>query len=250
MINNPSTNQKVKVLIQKPFISIVFVFNLMIQITNPANASVNDYLFNSYSGNYYPIADSILFSGFWDDENSAFLLLPFPFTYNGIVVNSVSVSSNGFITLGSLTATVYCGLQSSGPNSISAYGTDLMGNAGSTVQFGTRGLQPMREFVIQWTDCAHYQSTVDHYSFQIILYETSNKIEIVYGPFIAQTTMGANNCSAIITESGNVGLKGLNNSDINIREVTNGVNSWDSSFASNSVIAVCNLSPVNFSLSL
>ena len=214
--------------------------------THTADSAVNQYSFSSSQGIYSPIQGTILFTGAWDDSNTALLPLPFHFYFNGIDFDSLSVSSNGFITLGALTSTVYCGLRASGFNSIAAYGTDLMGNPGSTVQYGVSGLAPFQQFIIQWTDCSPYQSTVDHFNFQIILNQTSNVIQIIYGSFLVQTTMEENNCLAMPTESGNVGLKGSSATDLNIRSITNGVNDWNTSIAGSDLQAVCNLSPTNF----
>ncbi len=246
LMNNNLFKQKANNFCIFNFRQITLNLLLLTVTVYTAAASVSNYVFNSSSGNYLPITGNILFFGTWDDSNSALLPLPFFFHYNDNDFTSLSISSNGFITLGALTSTVYCGLQTSGPNSIAAYGTDLMGNPGSTVEYGIRGAAPFQQFIIQWTDCAHYQSTVDHYSFQIILNETTNLIEVVYGPFTAQTTMGDNNCTDALTESGNVGLKGFNATDINIRKITNGINDWNSSLPGNALNEVCNLSSANF----
>ncbi len=219
----------------------VVLFNL-----NGASASVNNYTFASSSGTYTPIAGTVLFSGTWDDSNSPLLTIPFSFSYNGNNYTTLGVNSNGFITLGALTNTVYCGLQTSAPNSIAGYGTDLRGNAGSTVQYATTGVAPNRQFIIQWTDCKQYFQTTDHYTFQIILNETSNTAQVIWGPVTAVGTTGANNCADVAAESGDVGLKGSSNVDFNIMSVTNGTNTWATSVNDGTLSSVCNMSPTNF----
>ncbi len=220
---------------------------LLVAFLNPVKASVSYYTFASSSDTYTPIAGTVLFSGSWDDSNSPLLTIPFSFSYNGNNYTTLGVNSNGFITLGALTNTVYCGLQSSAQNSIAGYGTDLKGNIGSTVQYATTGVAPNRQFVIQWTDCSQYYQTTDHYTFQIILNETTNTVQVVWGAVTAVTSTGANSCADISpTESGNVGLKGSSNVDFNIRSVTNGTNTWPTSVNGGTLSAVCNMSPTNF----
>ena len=209
-------------------------------------AAVSGYSFSTSNGTYSAITGTTLFSGLWDDSNSSLLTLPFTFTYNGINYTTVGVNSNGFITMGAVTSTVYCGLQTSAANSIAAYGTDLVGNTGSTVQYTTSGTAPNRKFIVQWTDCKHYAATGDHFSFQLVLNETSNTVVVILGTFTCITTMGANTCTDVSTESGNVGLKGASTQDINIRSITNGTNTWTTSVNGASISAVCNLSSTNF----
>ena len=209
-------------------------------------AAVNNYIFSSSVANYLPISGTVLFSGVWDDENSPLINIPFSFIYNGNPFNSIGISSNGFLTLGDVTPISYCGLQESGPNSIAAYGTDLMGHSGSTVEYVITGAAPNRKFIVQWKDCAHYPSLVDHYNFQILLHESTNIVEIKYGSFLVQLTTGENNCSTTLTSSGDVGLKGTANNDINIRRITNGIHDWNSSVDGTIINAVCNLAPNNY----
>ncbi|MDP4265066.1 MAG: BNR-repeat neuraminidase N-terminal domain-containing protein [Bacteroidota bacterium] len=213
-----------------------------------SRATVGNYTFASSSGTYTPISGTTLFSGAWDDGSSGLLTIPFSFIYNGTPYTTLSVNTNGFITLGAVPASVYCGLQSSAPNSIAAYGTDLVGaSVSSTIQYTTIGSAPNRQFIIQWTDCDHYTGTtsLNHWSFQIILNETTNTVQVVWGNSTDVTTMGANNCADVATESGNVGLLGANTTDFNIRSVTNGVNTWATSTSGSFITAVCNMSSTN-----
>jgi hypothetical protein len=209
----------------KTYLSIL----ITISIINQTTAAVNNYTFASTSSNYTAIFGTTLFSGAWDDLNSTLLSIPFAFTYNGSSYTTLGVNSNGFITMEAITTTVYCGLQTSAPNSIAGYGTNLVGNPSSSVQYASRGVSPNRQFVIQWTDCKHYLATGDSYTFQIILNETSNTVQIVWAAVTASTIMGVNNCSNISTESGNVGLVGSSNIDFDISSITNGNTTWATS---------------------
>ncbi len=215
-----------------------------------ANATTGTYTFTSSSGTYSPLTGgTTLVSGAsWDDTASALLTLPFTFIYNNVAYTSFGINSNGFITLGAVpTAALYCGLQTSAANSIAGYGTDLVGgSATSSITYGVTGTSPNRKYVIQWAECKHYNTTGDSYSFQIILNETSNTVQVVWGPVTAVTTMGANSCADTAAESGSVGLLGNSTQDFNIRSITNGTNTWATSIAGTAINAVGNMSSTNF----
>src|SRR5882672_9415359 len=113
-------------------------------------ASVSGYTLASSNTTYTPISGTTVASGTWDDTNFSLVSLPFTFTYNNVAYTSVGISTNGFITLGALTTTVYCGLQTSPPNSIAGYGTDFVNaSASSSVIYTTSGSAPNRRFIVQ-----------------------------------------------------------------------------------------------------
>ena len=233
----------------KLFLFPVFLISLIMSIgSSKVQASVSSYTFTSSPGNYISVTGTTLYSGSWDDGASALLTIPFSFTYNNTAYTTLSVTPNGFITLGAIPGgTIYCGLQAAPANSIAGYGTDLVGaSASSSIQYATSGTAPNRKFIIQWTDCDHYgNGNVNHWSFQIVLNETSNTVQVVYGSFSTVTTMGANSCADASTESGNVGLLGGNASDFNQRKVVNGTTTWTTSTAGTALTDVCNLSSTN-----
>jgi len=233
-----------------------FLLILGIVAMNGTKASVANYTFGTSLGNYIAITGTTLFTSAttrFDDGTSALQTLPFTFTYNGLSFTSLGVSSNGYITLGAVpgTSTNYCGLQASDAYSIAGYATDLVGvttgATPSTVIVGTRGTAPNRQYVIQWTDVAHYTSGtyVDHWNFQIILNETTNTVQVAWGTSTDVTAMVANTCADAQTESGDIGLLGSSVTDFNLRSVTNGTNTWSTSVAGSAITAVCNMSSTN-----
>lgn len=224
-----------------------FVIGLLLSFQS-AFGLVSTYSFASTAGNYIALSGAtVLFTGGWDDGISSSQTIPFSFNYNGTNYTTLTVSSNGFITLGGTATLSYCGLQQSPTNSIAAYGTDLVGaSAGSTVSCGVRGSSPNRQYVIQWSDVDHWgNSNQDHWTFQLILNETSNSVQVVWGTSTDVITFGANTCADTPTESGNVGLLGASTADFNIRKILNGTQTWSSSIAGTSLTDVCNISPTN-----
>ena len=226
---------------------IVFVFLLL---PNHTNATVGNYSFTSSSGTYTALSGgTVVVSGStWDDTASALITIPYTFTYNNVGYTSLCINSNGFITLGATSASAsYCGLQNSTANSIAGFGTDLVGaTATSSVKYSVLGSAPNRQFVIQWAECKHFGTTGDSYTFQVVLNETSNTIQVIWGPVTAVTAMGANACADSSTESGNVGLLGNSTQDFNLRTITNGTNTWLTSTAGATISAVGNMSSSNF----
>ena len=223
---------------------------------NTAKALVSNYTFSSSSGTYTAITGTTLFTSAtakWDDGVSPLQTIPFTFTYNGVAYTKLGVCTNGYITLGVVPSgsTNYCGIQASDPNTIAGYATDLVGPTTganpSTVIAGTRGTAPNRQYVIQYTDCSHYTTGtyVDHWTFQIILNETSNTVQVVWGTSIDATTMAANPCSDVPTASGDIGLLGGSVADFNVRSIINGTNTWSASVAGTTISDVCNMSSTN-----
>ncbi|MCX6273813.1 MAG: T9SS type A sorting domain-containing protein [Bacteroidetes bacterium] len=226
-------------------IALLFVCSAL--LSTESNAQVSTYSFTSSAGTYNPIAGTVLFGGSWDDGASTLLTIPFPFLYDNVFYTTASVGANGYLSIGAV-APGYsaCGLAGGLVNSIAAYGTELIGSGTSTIEYTTRGVTPNRQFVVQWTDCDHWNNgSQNHWTFQIILNETSNNVQVVWGPSTDATIMGPNQCIDVVDESGDVGLIGATAVDFNVRNVTNGVNTWATSVAGTSLTDVCNMSPTN-----
>lgn len=224
-----------------PFVILVLLFATV------ARATISGYTFAASTTNYVAISGTNVVSGSWDDTNSSLITLPFTFNYNNTAYTTVGISTNGFITLGAVTTTVYCGLQTAPPNSIAGYGTDFVNaSATSSVSYTTSGSAPNRRFIVQWSDCDHYNNgQQNHISFQVVLNETTNTVQVIYGPVTMVTTFGPNSCSDASTESGNVGLLGASTADYNLRKVTNGTHTWAATAPGEVISDVCNLSPTN-----
>lgn len=134
------------------------------------------------------------------------IALGFTFNYNGTNYTSVSICNDGFIAMGSSVSSTYYPLSTGTSNDvISALGADLQGLSTGSLRSQTLGSAPNRTFVVEWQHYEKY-SGADDYSFQIILYETTNVIEIKYA---AATTVASNFFQ--------VGLRGSSSADYNNR---------------------------------
>lgn len=157
-----------------------------------------------------------------DDNSYNAINIGFTFTFNKVAFTQVSINANGFVALGSSVSSSYVPLSGGTSNNvIAALANDLRGNTGGSLRSELIGSAPNRVFVIQWKDFGSYYSTMpgdESYNFQIRLYETSNRIELVYGPF---TKNGTN-------RTVQVGLRGASSADYkNLRTPTTTSGSWN-----------------------
>ncbi len=123
-----------------------------------------------------------------DDEVSEEIDLPFTFTFYGIAYQSFFISSNGFITFSSAGEDGCCNglilpLGAGGDEDgvplaiIAGYWTDLVPSMPDTLFYEFQGSTPNRVAVIQFDQRPIIESNL-LVTCQIVLYETSNLIEI------------------------------------------------------------------------
>ena len=196
-------------------------------------AQVATYGFNQNNGTFVPVTGGTIVAQATGNTAATNLAgkvynvaLPFGFTFNGITYQSINISSYGFITFGavapaetlslplsSTTNTGYDGAVSILGKSVSSF-YDVNGVTGD-IRVETVGTGNNREFVIQWTNFRPSSTTsataVYAHSYQIRLKETSNKIDMVYGPgsYLAGSTT--------VSGSAQIGLRGTSTADYNNR---------------------------------
>ena len=203
------------------------------------NAQVSEYSFAQSYGTFTPINGTPLITATnTTGVGSLYQITPidvslpvgFNFNYNGKIYNDIKVTSNGYITLGSIAPTASTTTPISNTlgyeGAISAFGKSLnsffdLGGQTGDIRTDVVGTAPNREFVIQWTNFrpAYSTSATSAYgfNFQIRLKETSNIIEMVYdgGSF----AIGSTNVSGTVQ----IGLRGETNADFNNRTNTSSV---------------------------
>lgn len=127
-----------------------------------------------------PLSTGTLDDGRWDN-----ITLPFTFRFYGNTFNSVNISTNGWVGLGSTnTTTTGYGValpNAAAPNNvIHAISSDLTFAGASNVavlQYFEAGTSPNRKFVIDYSNIKFFTGTATA-NVQIILSETTNIIEI------------------------------------------------------------------------
>lgn len=173
----------------------------------------------------------------------------FNYTFNGLVFDRIAINNNGWISLGqsALTPSVnmtYSSLATPlGSTSvitpgqltsrIAALGRDLQAQTGASLRLETIGTSPNQVCVVQWLNYKKYSTsgTGDSFSFQIRLYETSNKVEIVYGTMTSNTTSG----------NFQVGLRGEALTDFHVRATATDWNATTAGATNTDVCVMTNL---------
>jgi gliding motility-associated-like protein len=123
-----------------------------------------------------------------DDEWGSVLTLPFNFCFFGTTYNQLVIGSNGIITFDLSVANSYNAwpLTSGGPipttnfqtNSIMGPYEDIDPAVGGNIYYNTLGVAPCRTFVISFTNVPEYSCNNLIATSQIVLYETTNVIEV------------------------------------------------------------------------
>lgn len=197
---------------------------------------------------------------FADDEFAdTYSSIGFDFCFDGIIYTDLLVSSNGYVIFPSCYSTASGGTvapSGSSPYSISAAipnNTDAPTNAimlwhdidpsvSGNIRTKLEGSAPNRVFVIKYDDVAMYSAScnADKFNAQLMLYETTNDIEIHVTEKIV--------CS---TWNGGDAILGLNNYDGTVA-VTNGAHNYPTDWAETNTAyrftsncgALCSILPV------
>jgi len=132
---------------------------------------------------YSPIAGSGTTVTLSDDQVSAALNIGFDFCFYGTTYTQFYMSSNGFITFLAGQPSGCCNgvvIPNAGtPNGIiAACWTDLNTAYGGSFDYFTTGAAPNRRLVVRYNSVGEHAYTGFYYNGQIILYETTNVIEI------------------------------------------------------------------------
>jgi hypothetical protein len=150
---------------------------------NPeANYSVNAIPFQPYTGSLPVLLTS-------DDMNSSLIALPFSIDFYGTIFNQLVVSTNGYIDFRNTMAgqlSPWSFPQNQIPNVAFPVKMAVLGcyhdmnnsNGQGTITYGVYGIAPYRKFVVYFNNNSHFVCTTVKSSFQMILHETSNIIDV------------------------------------------------------------------------
>jgi hypothetical protein len=179
-----------------------------------------------------------------DTAHGMGLPIGFNFVYNDSTFSLFGVNSDGWISFGTDSVDMESNhpflpinATSSAPsvlrNRVSALGDNLIGQTGSRLRYATLGSAPNRMLVVEWKNFRRNLSSLDTLSFQIILHETSNVVEFIYGKF---------SCGSAISNS-EVGIRGKTNTDY-LNRSTN--DHWNLTSAGGSNAASCTLASYSY----
>ena len=118
------------------------------------------------------------------DDSSASLPLPFPVTLYGDVYTTASISSNGFLRLGSGAATAFANVgipNALDPNAfIAPWWDDLNPALGGQIRSLTSGTAPNRTFTVAWVGVPHIAAASTAVSFEAVIDEATGDITFNY----------------------------------------------------------------------
>lgn len=151
-----------------------------------------------------------------DDVYSAAVDISFPFTYYGNVYNKCLLSTNSYITFDLTDSSGYspwaftatCPSNLLPNNSIFGVYQDLLpAISGGNVAYGILGTAPNRVFVYSTCNVPMFSCTGLHASNQIMLYETSNNVEVHIG--WRDLCPGWNSGNGLVGVQDNLGTNGV-----------------------------------------
>src|SRR5438876_700032 len=166
-------------------------FNNAPWINNERDVVSSGFVFGQSTTTYTPaIGGTVLGTGFQDDGYFSGVAIGFNFVYNGTTYTTISVSDNGWITMGTLTPTGYTPIcTGSYANPVAPFARDLEGNTGDTIRYLLTGSAPNRVLTVEWYHWGFFSTGgLNELNFQLKLYETSNIIQYVYQPQTPSTT--------------------------------------------------------------
>ena len=120
------------------------------------------------------------------DNGGSLAAIGFTFSFYGVAHTDLTVASNGYLTFGGVGGAFINSPipDAADPNDmIAGLWDDLVPQMGGTIQHETRGVAPDRRFIAQWTNIPARIGfgTSGPNTFQIILFEGTNEIDIRYG---------------------------------------------------------------------
>ncbi|MFZ4436004.1 MAG: T9SS type A sorting domain-containing protein [Flavobacterium psychrophilum] len=208
MINNYLTSKSLRI---TTLAFLMCSFNLFAQ--NYAVSSIPYHIF---------AADNNV-QGTQDDRCSDLIPLGFNFDFYGNTYNQVVVSTNGYIDFRSEMANGFSPFSFSQTipnvsfpvkNSILGCYQDLNNSNGEgTITYGITGVAPYRKFVVLFDNNSLFACNASKSSFQMILYETLNTIDIQLIDKQTCTSLSGSAVTGLINSAGDAGISpaGRNN---------------------------------------
>jgi hypothetical protein len=198
------------------YLSIKIVFSMaFVLVLNAFQATAQSYAVSAIP--YHIFSAELSVQGTQDDRYSNLIQLPFSFDFYGNTYNQLVVSTNGYIDFRSEMANGFSPFSFSQTipnvnfpvkNSILGCYQDLNNSNGEgTITYGITGVAPYRKFVVMFDNNSLFACTTSKSSFQMIMYETLNTIDIqLIDKQSCGSWGGGNSVTGLINSTGDAGL--------------------------------------------
>lgn len=151
-----------------------------------------------------------------DDRCSALIPIPFSFDFYGVTYNQLVISTNGYIDFrtSSANAASPFAFSQTIPNTSFPVKNSILGafadlnnsNAEGSITYGEYGTAPYRKFVVYFDNNSFFSCTARKSSFQMILSETSNTIDVqLIDKQVCSSTSGRT-VTGLINADGTMGI--------------------------------------------
>jgi len=127
------------------------------------------------------------------DDGSVSVPLPFNFIFNGQSKSNAVISTNGYLTFGTIGYAynnTSIPLPASPNDLIAPFWDDLNSSAGDSIYYATFGSAPNRVFVVEWSGIPRYPAE-GALTFEAALFEGSNNILLQYQTLAGPNASGA-----------------------------------------------------------
>ena len=174
------------------------------------------YVGSNIAGNLRDISASGTFVPLGDDQVSSAIPIPFPFRFYGADVTDIYISANGFITFSPGQNSGCCDGEPipnpDSPNNIIAGFWEDLNNPQGNIRYETLGSPGDQEFVVGFYSVRYYSNGLP-VTFEIILHEGSDAIELQYGSAPSDGDSAAVT-AGIENVDGTIGLQIANGTDV------------------------------------
>lgn len=190
---------------RKIYSFLVLLFSISLIFNQTKAQTAKDYVFTASTGaslNQMSGATTIVAASV-DDVPSTLQNIGFSFVYEGISYTQYSASPDGFLRLGSTAATsqfTNAITSTTNPAKLFPFWDDMATGVGGSITSLVTGTAPNRRLIVQWyVTCPRAVSGNANTTFQAVLYETSNKIEFIYGAGVGPSTSASIGINGVTT---------------------------------------------------
>jgi hypothetical protein len=151
-------------------------------------------------------------TGYDDDNSYGPFNIGFNFTFYGNSYSQFYINSNGQVLFGtgSLESTEAAIPSASAPNNfIAPFWDDLVVDSYGNILYRVVGAAPNRKLIVQFTNMGFYPYPANMGTFSVILYETSNLIQVQYRLIVLPSSIRAHGNSATIGIENATGSSGI-----------------------------------------